>query len=157
MKQGSAGALGAPLPPTAPHVDINMNPLPSGQDPATVAKDALYFSPHKFIGGVDSPGVLVAKKRLFQNSTPCTVGGGTVFFVRLCNAPSPNPCHCRLSPSPGITLSSALPTGGGVPRGGRHTKYCGLHPCGAGHAAEAGSGSEDHSAEGGDAHPVSCH
>ena len=70
-------------PSTAPYVDINMNPLPSNQDPALVAKDAIYFSPHKFIGGVDSPGVLVAKKRLFQNSTPSTVGGGTVFFVSL--------------------------------------------------------------------------
>ena len=58
-----------------------MNPLTSGQHPTLVAKDAMYFSPHKFIGGVDSPGVLVAKKRLFQSSSPYTVGGGTVFFV----------------------------------------------------------------------------
>lgn len=71
--------LSDPPPSAAPYLDINMNP--TDQDPALVAKDALYFSPHKFVGGVGSPGVLVAKKRLFQNSTPCTVGGGTVFFV----------------------------------------------------------------------------
>ena len=44
-------------------------------------KDAIFFSMHKFVGGVDSPGVLVAKKSLFRNSTPHQCGGGTVFFV----------------------------------------------------------------------------
>ena len=36
---------------------------------------------HKFVGGPDSPGVLVAKKRLFFNPVPSQSGGGTVFFV----------------------------------------------------------------------------
>jgi hypothetical protein len=45
------------------------------------AKDAVYFSMHKFIGGAQTPGVLVAKKRLFTNPTPHAAGGGTVFFV----------------------------------------------------------------------------
>lgn len=40
------------------------------------------FSPHKFIGGVETPGVLVAKKHIFIASTPNVSGGGTVFFVR---------------------------------------------------------------------------
>ena len=44
-------------------------------------KDAVYFSMHKFVGGPDSPGVLVAKKHLFKNSIPDQCGGGTVFFV----------------------------------------------------------------------------
>ncbi len=40
---------------------------------------------HKFIGGVDCPGILVAKKKLFVNSAPNNCGGGTVFFVRMVN------------------------------------------------------------------------
>jgi selenocysteine lyase/cysteine desulfurase len=36
---------------------------------------------HKFVGGVQSPGVLVAKKQLFTNAAPHVQGGGTVFFV----------------------------------------------------------------------------
>lgn len=99
-------------PSTAPYVDINMNPLTSGRDPALVAKDAIYFSPHKFIGGVDSPGVLIAKRRLFQSSTPCTIGGGTVFFVSHCAThhlsqlvTSPN-----LSPLPNCHLPQVTPS-----------------------------------------------
>ena len=45
------------------------------------AKDALYFSVHKFVGGAQTPGLLVAKKRLFANPVPHAGGGGTVFFV----------------------------------------------------------------------------
>ena len=41
----------------------------------------MYFSMHKFVGGVASPGVLVAKKNLFRNPVPHQCGGGTVFFV----------------------------------------------------------------------------
>jgi selenocysteine lyase/cysteine desulfurase len=65
----------------APYVDMNMNPLHPGVDPTVRAKDAIFFSPHKFIGGVDSPGILVAKKKLFKSSSPYTAGGGTVFYV----------------------------------------------------------------------------
>ena len=60
-----------------------MNPLHPGVDPTVRAKDAIFFSPHKFIGGVDSPGILVAKKKLFKSSSPYTAGGGTVFYVRV--------------------------------------------------------------------------
>ena len=46
------------------------------------AKDAIYFSMHKFVGGVQTPGVLVAKKELFKNNiAPYESGGGSVFFV----------------------------------------------------------------------------
>ncbi|CAM9955666.1 unnamed protein product, partial [Ectocarpus fasciculatus] len=48
---------------------------------ALVAKDAIFFSGHKFVGGPGTPGVLVVKKRLLCNAVPGTVGGGTVFFV----------------------------------------------------------------------------
>ena len=44
-------------------------------------KDAMFVSPHKLPGGPGSPGVLVAKRSLFQNDVPSTPGGGTVFFV----------------------------------------------------------------------------
>ena len=36
---------------------------------------------HKFLGGVQTPGILVAKKKLFQNPVPVSCGGGTVSFV----------------------------------------------------------------------------
>lgn len=40
--------------------------------------DALFFSPHKFLGGPGSPGVLIANKSLFQNREPFIPGGGCV-------------------------------------------------------------------------------
>ena len=44
-------------------------------------KDAVYISPHKFVGGPGSSGILVAKKKLLLSRTPHRVGGGPVFFV----------------------------------------------------------------------------
>ena len=45
--------------------------------------DAIFISPHKFIGGPNTPGVIVAKKRLLKNApVAAEPGGGTVFFVR---------------------------------------------------------------------------
>jgi selenocysteine lyase/cysteine desulfurase len=44
--------------------------------------DALYFSPHKFIGGPGSCGILVIHERIYRTDLPPTVGaGGTVDFV----------------------------------------------------------------------------
>jgi selenocysteine lyase/cysteine desulfurase len=63
----------------APYVDIEMHPPHEKGDLA--AKDAIFISPHKLIGGPQTPGVLVAKKSLFQNRVPAKPGGGTVFFV----------------------------------------------------------------------------
>ena len=69
----------------APYVDVDMNPVVF--DPHTgalnphVYKDAIFVSPHKLPGGPGSPGVLVAKRSLFQNDVPSEPGGGTVFFV----------------------------------------------------------------------------
>lgn len=37
----------------APYIEIEMHPLVSEGD---ASKDAIFFSPHKFIGGVESPG-----------------------------------------------------------------------------------------------------
>ena len=44
-------------------------------------KDAVFLSPHKFPGGPGTPGVLVAKRRLFRNAVPSVPGGGTILFV----------------------------------------------------------------------------
>ena len=45
-------------------------------------KDAIYFSCHKFIGGPQTPGILIAKKKLFDlEMAPVFPGGGTVLFV----------------------------------------------------------------------------
>ena len=65
----------------APYVRIEMNPRGSqGADPG-IAKDAVFISPHKFIGGPGTPGVLVAKRRLLTNTVPTVPGGGTVSYV----------------------------------------------------------------------------
>jgi selenocysteine lyase/cysteine desulfurase len=62
-----------------PYVAIEMN----GGDAADAgaAKDAVFISPHKFIGGPGTPGVLVAKRHLLRNTVPACPGGGTVAYV----------------------------------------------------------------------------
>jgi selenocysteine lyase/cysteine desulfurase len=61
----------------APYVHIEMNP-PGGSERA---KDAVFISPHKFIGGPGTPGVLVVKRALLRNTVPTVPGGGTVSYV----------------------------------------------------------------------------
>lgn len=65
----------------APYVKVAMNPTSVDYPPGAAHKDALYFSMHKFVGGVQTPGILVVKKSLLQNHVPNGAGGGTVFFV----------------------------------------------------------------------------
>lgn len=60
----------------APYVDIDMHP----GDPA-IGKDAVVLSPHKFVGGPGTPGILVIRRDLLANSVPVVVGGGTVAYV----------------------------------------------------------------------------
>ena len=43
--------------------------------------DAVFLSPHKFVGGPGTPGVLVVKQHLLRNRVPTVPGGGTVIFV----------------------------------------------------------------------------
>ena len=62
----------------APYVKIDMNPQDGA---AELAMDAIFISPHKFIGGPGTPGLLVAKRRLFTNTVPAQPGGGTVAYV----------------------------------------------------------------------------
>ncbi|XP_078602131.1 uncharacterized protein LOC144876565 [Branchiostoma floridae x Branchiostoma japonicum] len=64
-----------------PYVDIDMNPVVSSADQGLGHKDAVILSPHKFVGGPGTPGVLIAKKSLFKNPVPSGCGGGSVFFV----------------------------------------------------------------------------
>ncbi len=59
-----------------PYVKIEMNPSMAGSH-----KDAVFLSPHKFIGGPGTPGVLIAKRHLFKNRVPTMPGGGTVAYV----------------------------------------------------------------------------
>lgn len=58
---------------SAPYVDIDMHPADKLEQ-----LDAIFFSPHKFLGGPGSAGVLVFSKKLYRNETPDTPGGGTV-------------------------------------------------------------------------------
>jgi len=65
----------------APYVEIEMNPADDGQHEHKGSKDALFISPHKFIGGPGTPGVLVVKRSLLTNQVPSVPGGGTVSYV----------------------------------------------------------------------------
>jgi selenocysteine lyase/cysteine desulfurase len=40
--------------------------------------DAIYFSPHKFLGGPGTTGILIFNKSMYQNKIPDNPGGGTV-------------------------------------------------------------------------------
>ncbi len=68
-----------------PYVKIEMNMQDESADGHLVYKDAVFLSPHKFIGGPSTPGVLVAKRKLFRNRVPAVPGGGTVTFVNSLN------------------------------------------------------------------------
>ncbi len=62
-----------------PYIDIEMNSR-CGEHPLAY-KDAIFLSPHKFIGGPGTPGVLIVRRQLLTNSVPDIVGGGTVAYV----------------------------------------------------------------------------
>ncbi|MCB1182814.1 aminotransferase class V-fold PLP-dependent enzyme [bacterium] len=66
----------------APYVKIEMN-LRDGDDGGAglTYKDAVFISPHKFIGGPGTPGLLVVKRALVKNTVPTVPGGGTVSYV----------------------------------------------------------------------------
>ncbi len=65
----------------APYVEIDMNPEPEhkGDDPSI---DAIFVSPHKFLGGPGSSGVLVFNQRIYNRDlSPSISAGGTVDYV----------------------------------------------------------------------------
>ena len=61
---------------SAPYVDINMHPENKEE-----YLDAIFFSPHKFLGGPGASGVLVFNKKLYKNIVPDNPGGGTVSYT----------------------------------------------------------------------------
>ncbi len=58
---------------SAPYADMNMHPAEPEE-----ALDAVFFSPHKFLGGPGSSGVLIFHRSLYDNRVPDQPGGGTV-------------------------------------------------------------------------------
>ena len=59
---------------SAPYIDINMHQ----NDEEGAYLDAIYFSPHKFLGGPGTSGILIFNKNLYKNTIPDNPGGGTV-------------------------------------------------------------------------------
>ncbi len=58
---------------SAPYIEIDMHPEEDG-----AYLDAIYFSPHKFLGGPGSSGILIFNPELYNNKIPDDPGGGTV-------------------------------------------------------------------------------
>ena len=61
---------------SAPYIDIDMHPEKEDE-----YLDAITFSPHKFLGGPGSTGVLIFNKKLYKNLIPDNPGGGTVSYT----------------------------------------------------------------------------
>lgn len=61
---------------SAPYVQIDMHPEDEDE-----YLDAITFSPHKFLGGPGSSGVLIFNKKLYKNLVPDNPGGGTVTYT----------------------------------------------------------------------------
>jgi len=61
---------------SAPYVNINMHPEDEQE-----SLDAIFFSPHKFLGGPGTSGVLIFNKKLYKNMVPDCPGGGTVSWT----------------------------------------------------------------------------
>jgi selenocysteine lyase/cysteine desulfurase len=57
----------------APYITIDMHPPKEG-----MYLDAIYFSPHKFLGGPGGTGILIFNSELYRNKIPDCPGGGTV-------------------------------------------------------------------------------
>ena len=58
---------------SAPYLNMNMHP----SDPLEKL-DAIFFSPHKFLGGPGTAGVVIFDSNLYKNKVPDLPGGGTV-------------------------------------------------------------------------------
>lgn len=58
---------------SAPYIHINMCP-----ENELECLDAIYFSPHKFLGGPGTTGILIFDPKLYTNKVPDCPGGGTV-------------------------------------------------------------------------------
>ncbi|SHM78345.1 aminotransferase class V-fold PLP-dependent enzyme [Mucilaginibacter sp. OK098] len=60
---------------SAPYVNMDMHPKEKGAH-----LDAIYFSPHKFLGGPGTSGVLIFNKKVYNNTIPDQPGGGTIVY-----------------------------------------------------------------------------
>jgi selenocysteine lyase/cysteine desulfurase len=60
---------------SAPYVRMDMHP-----EEKSARLDAIYFSPHKFLGGPGTPGVLIFNSNLYSNQVPDQPGGGTIAY-----------------------------------------------------------------------------
>jgi selenocysteine lyase/cysteine desulfurase len=58
---------------SAPYDNIDLHP-----EDEMESLDAIFFSPHKFLGGPGSSGVLIFNKELYTSNVPDNPGGGTV-------------------------------------------------------------------------------
>ncbi|NNK61305.1 MAG: aminotransferase class V-fold PLP-dependent enzyme [Flavobacteriaceae bacterium] len=61
---------------SGPYIEMNMHP-----EDEEAHLDAVFFSPHKFLGGPGTSGVLVFNKKLYKNMIPDCPGGGTVSWT----------------------------------------------------------------------------
>ncbi len=61
---------------SAPYDSVNMHP-----ENLDERLDAIFFSPHKFLGGPGSAGILAFHTSLYHNEVPDQPGGGTVNFT----------------------------------------------------------------------------
>ncbi|RZJ70693.1 aminotransferase class V-fold PLP-dependent enzyme [Flavobacterium sp.] len=61
---------------SGPYVEIDMHP-----EDEECQLDAIFFSPHKFLGGPGTSGVLIFNKKLYKNLVPDHPGGGTVSWT----------------------------------------------------------------------------
>jgi selenocysteine lyase/cysteine desulfurase len=84
-----------------PYLPIDMNPSPEIADGHLAYKDAVCVSPHKFVGGPGTPGVLVAKRALFANPVPSVPSGGTILFV--------SPTRQSYHPEPAVREEGGTP------------------------------------------------
>lgn len=61
---------------SAPYVKIDMHP-----SKAEESLDAVFISPHKFLGGPGTPGIMIFNSSLYQSKVPDQPGGGTVAWT----------------------------------------------------------------------------
>ena len=104
----TARSRAATTPPPAPYLPIDMNASPE-TDGHLAYKDAVFVSPHKFVGGPGTPGVLVAKRV----AVPRTA-------YRRCRAAARSSSSARRSQS--------YHPAAGDPRGGRDARDRGVDP-----------------------------
>ena len=61
---------------SGPYVNIDMHPEEEGEQ-----LDAIFLSPHKFLGGPGTPGIAIFNSNMYHNRAPDIPGGGTVMFT----------------------------------------------------------------------------